>query len=475
MKQHRWTTVPILLFLVILLTLSIPSTLPAQAQDEGPPLDDEFVTALVMMSVNHNMMQGRNEVRDLSALSQFVDEYYAGLAAAAPDENARFSINFKRSALMSQIQDRINVTTGRNAFQTILDIMSDDSDTSPSPDDARRIVGGEMVPLTGDYFSVVNSRTMTSFEDSMSLLIDLSTAITLPSMAPTIADNSSWTYTPAAISSISSSISPGNGSSSGSSPSDGSSSSGDSSIGDSTAGGGDAPASTCPDPKPLRFNNTGFETVTVRVETYQPAPGCSAATPSASTVVSPDSSSSSYLELPPGSYTFCYEWQLDEDYNNDDMYDYHHRTTSSYTLSENSSSSPGSAATVTISPDSTVSNPNGRCGETLPAGPDTNTSGLTPEEAANQGTHTYLPSCTGDDFWCDGDHETITLNLNFSASSLTIGIPREGDTQVFTRLGPNHFSWANIDGDIFLTTFTMDGFSYGMDEYGIIVSFTLLD
>ncbi len=47
---------------------------------------------------------------------------------------------------MSNIQDRINVTTGRNAFQTILDIMSDDNDTSPSPDDARRIVGGEMIP-----------------------------------------------------------------------------------------------------------------------------------------------------------------------------------------------------------------------------------------------------------------------------------------------------------------------------------------
>ncbi len=43
-----------------------------------------------MMSVNHNMMQGRNEVRDLSALSQFVDEYYAGLAAAAPDETPAF-------------------------------------------------------------------------------------------------------------------------------------------------------------------------------------------------------------------------------------------------------------------------------------------------------------------------------------------------------------------------------------------------
>jgi len=389
MKQHRWTPFPILLFLALLLTLSIPTTLPVRAQDDGPPLDEEFVDALVMMAVNHNMMQGQNEVRDLSALSQYVDEYYAGLAAAAPDENARFSINFKRSALISNIQDRINVTTGRNAFQTILDIMSDDSDTSPSPDDARRIVGGEMIPLTGDYFSVVNSRTMTDFEASMSLLIDLSTAISMPSLAPAITDSSAWTYTPAAISSISGSISPGNDSSSSGDSSGGSPSSGSSSIGGSTAGGGDTPASTCSDLKPLRFNNTGFETATVRVETYQPAPGCSASIPSASTVVSPDSSSSNYLELPPGSYTFCYEWQLDEDYNNDDMFDYHHRTTSSYTLSGNSSSSPGSATTVSISPDSTVSNPNGRCGENLPAGPDTSTTGLTPEEAANQGTHTY--------------------------------------------------------------------------------------
>ncbi|MBN1267539.1 MAG: hypothetical protein JXA25_18745, partial [Anaerolineales bacterium] len=336
----------------------------------------------------------------------------------------------------------------------------------------RTIVSGEFVPLTGDYFSVVNSRTMTDFEDQVTLLLDIATITTMPAMAPAIADNSTWTFTPSSsISGISSSISPGNDSSNGSSPSGGSSSSdSSSSISDSTAGIGDPPAGTCSDLKPLRFNNNGFETATVRVDSYQPASGCRSSTPSASTVVSPGSNSSAYLDLPPGSYTFCYEWQLDEDYNNDDMFDYHHRTTSSYTLSENSSSSPDSAATVTLSPDSNVSNPNGRCGEEIA----TNTSGLTPEESANQGTHTYLSTCTGIE-WCGGEGELTSLNLNFSSSSLSVDILGEGETQVFSRLGPNRFSWTNSSGDVFTMTITMDGFGYSGGSTSAYFTFTLQD
>lgn len=457
MKQFRYTAVT--LALAVLLSFT---AIPARAQDDAPPIDDEFVEALVMMSINHNMMQGRNEVRDLSALSQYVDEYYAGLASAAPDENARFSINLKRAALISKIQDRINISTGLQIMDTIIDIVSDDS--SPA-DDARRIVGGEFVPLTGDYFSVVNSRVMTDFESQVSLLIDLSTAISTPSMAPAIADNSGWSYTPASsISSIASSLSPGNDSSNGSSPSDESTSPSSSSpsIGDSTAGAGDQTAYNCSDPRPLRFDNAGFEAATVRVETFQPASGCSTAAPSASTVVFPDSSSAAWLELPPGTYTFCYEWELgDVDY--DGTTDYHHRATSSYTITSDSTTNPDSARVVTISPDSAVSNPNGRCSGEAPSGTgDTNTAGLTPEEAANAGTHTYLITCTGDSI-CEGESETQTFTLTFNGNSLRIKIHSDGEVQTFERLGPNRFLWINSMGDEFIFVFTSYGFTYSND------------
>jgi len=445
MKPHRR-----LLLLLLLLLLLPATTLPASAQDDAPPVDDEFVEALVMMSVNHNMMQGKDEVRDLSALSQFVDDFYAGLAAAAPDDNTRFSINFKRSALISRIQDRINVSTGLQIMDTIVDIFSDDTDWPTQSASARQMVSGldDGYDPSTDFFTVMNSRVMTDFPTLINLTLGLDIVDSMPSMAPAVSDSTAWSISSSLIGPSSSSISPaGSGASISSGPPSG---------GDSTGAGSSTSSGNCSDLKPLRFNNTGFEAATVRVESYQPASGCGTAAPASSTVVFPDSSSAAWLELPTGSYTFCYEWELG-DVNYDGTTDYHHRSTSSYTLTGDSSSSPDSATVVTISPDSAVSNPNGRCGENLPPGSgSTSTAGLTPEEAANQGTHSFAVSCSAD--WCAGESFTGVLSLEFSAGVLNI-LDDAGMIQVASRTAPNQYSYSSEDGPPFLLTLNMNGFT----------------
>jgi len=459
MKHFRWAIASFVLVLLLTVTAT-----PSKAQDDAPPVDDEFVTALVMMSVNHNMMQGQNEVRDLSALSQYVDEYYAGLAAAATDENTRFSINFKRSALISRIQDRINVSTGLQIMDTIMDVFSGDENWPSQSANARQAVSGlddDYDPST-DYFTVMNSLIMTDGGALIKLKLGLDIVTTMPSMAPAVSDSTAWSINPAAITSSTAGIQPAGGDP-GASPADETSPVGDSSAGtgssssdDSSAGAG-SNAADCSALRPLRFNNTGFDAATVRVASFQPASGCSTSTPGASTVVFPDSSSAAYLELPIGTYTFCYEWELgDVDY--DGTTDYHHRSTSSYTITSDSSTNPDSASVVTISPDSSVSNPNGRCSGEVPVGSgSSNTSGLTPEEAANQGTHSFLVSCSAD--WCAGESFSGVLSLDFSAGVLTIHAPETGTTEVASRTAPNQYSYSSEDGPPFLLNLNMNGFT----------------
>ena len=70
MKIARYLT-PIIILLLVIGIIPIPA---ASAQDDVQPLDDEFVSALVMMAVNHDMMAGKDEIRDLAALHGFVSD-----------------------------------------------------------------------------------------------------------------------------------------------------------------------------------------------------------------------------------------------------------------------------------------------------------------------------------------------------------------------------------------------------------------
>jgi hypothetical protein len=73
----------IFLFLFALLGTILTS---ARAQDdETQPLDDKFVGALVAMTINHNLMEGKNEIRDLNALRNFVTDYYDNRIASDPN------------------------------------------------------------------------------------------------------------------------------------------------------------------------------------------------------------------------------------------------------------------------------------------------------------------------------------------------------------------------------------------------------
>ena len=194
--------------------------------------------------------------------------------------------------------------------------------------------------------------------------------------------------------------------------------------------------------------------MTVVVESYTPAQGYSPAISTASTVVFPESNSSGYLNLPLGTYTFCYYWELDEDFNNDGMMDYHHKVSGPATLNVNSNDSPESAIRVTLNPDSNVSNPNGKCSENLTG----NASNLTPEEAVNEGSHTYVQTCSGT-LWddpCDGDGaQTLTLNVSFSSGTSTVVFP-DGEIYLLSRMGLNQYNYVDA-GSSSTITFTAAG------------------
>jgi hypothetical protein len=206
--------------------------------------------------------------------------------------------------------------------------------------------------------------------------------------------------------------------------------------------------------RPVRFTNNGFEPVTVIVESYEPAPGLSPEIPAGSTVVSPETNSSASLELPLGTYTFCYYWQLDQDYDNDDYFDYHHRVTTAYSLNENSSKDIQSSVTVTLNPESNISNPNGKCGEVIAE----NNMNLTPEEQANQGVHTCsLYYHAPDVEWLDGETDTVSVSVAFSNGSAQMGIAG-GEQYTLTPAGHNTYTWLDDNGNIQTYIFTMEGF-----------------
>ncbi|MEA3326884.1 MAG: hypothetical protein U9R53_06185, partial [Chloroflexota bacterium] len=143
--------------------------------------------------------------------------------------------------------------------------------------------------------------------------------------------------------------------------------------------------------KPLRFKNNGAYDVTVLPASYTPDSSVVAVGMSnASTVVFRDSSPTAYLDLPMGTYTFCYYWDLGTDIDNDGYVDYAHKNTGSVTLSEASPAKVISAQVVTLNPGN-MNNPNGKCGENVTP-PSGNALSLTTAELSNQGQHTYSVS-----------------------------------------------------------------------------------
>jgi len=242
-----------------------------------------------------------------------------------------------------------------------------------------------------DYFTVMNSHIMTNFEAQIELLFDVYTVNSFPSLAPVIQSSSTWNYDVPALSDSSPFIIAQN----------------DDQVSSSNpAGDHDTPGNSDQSVlKPVRFLNNGFEPVTVVIESYEPAAGETRARSTASVVVNPDSNSSAYMELPTGTYTFCYYWQLDEDLNNDDYFDYNHRITKAITINQNSSNNPKNATLVTLNPDNAVSSPNGKCGEVVEQ-----QLGLSAEEKTNEGTHNYRATCKGAD-WCEGKFFFQKLHL----------------------------------------------------------------
>ena len=146
------------------------------------------------------------------------------------------------------------------------------------------------------------------------------------------------------------------------------------------------------DLRPLRFTNSGFVPVGVRAETYDPAPDLEWVTMSrASTIVFPDTNPSSYLDLPRGTYTFCYDWEVGMDDDRDGLVDEAHAFTRAITLDRDTPDDPLLAPVMTLNPD-TGGTP-GNCGGDRPPSADQ----LTLKELAARATATYQVACTYDD------------------------------------------------------------------------------
>ncbi len=203
--------------------------------------------------------------------------------------------------------------------------------------------------------------------------------------------------------------------------------------------------------KPLQFANSGLYDATVRVFSYTPADGVTAGMSSASTVVFRGSNPSANLSLPLGTYAFCYSWDLGTDVDNDGYVDYAHKNTGSVTLSGSSSDDTNSAQVVTLNPGD-MNNPNGKCGTTLPV---EDAGGLTPQELANQGTHTYHLDCPTEENLGGGGVETFI----FVAGG--VNVDDESDEWFFNKIDVNTYSH-NYSGDFVGTytfTFTNEGYT----------------
>ncbi len=225
--------------------------------------------------------------------------------------------------------------------------------------------------------------------------------------------------------------------------------------------------------KPLRFTNTGLYDATVLVASYTPAAGVNASMSRASTVVFRDSNPSAYLDLPLGTYVFCYYWDLGTDVDKDGYVDYAHRNTGNVILSGDPTDNTGSGQVVTLNPKN-MNNPNGKCGETASPASE-NALSLTPQELANQGTHTYTLSCACNggspevcDFWSGDDYDPFVATVDFVKGGFILG-DENGASEFHQKLAVNTYSYTDemIDGEL---TFTDGGMVYSDNELICTVS-----
>lgn len=90
-------------------------------------------------------------------------------------------------------------------------------------------------------------------------------------------------------------------------------------------------------------------------------------------------------------------------------------------------------------------------------------SSLTPEEEANTGTHTYLIACYGDG--CEYIDKSVTTTITFSDGIMRMASGYEVREAIWTKVDRNQYSWVNVDGDVFTTLFTMNGFEIYVNSY----------
>jgi len=441
------------LLIAMLILLLLPTVVVRAQEDDPSPWNDENVDSMVISAVNENMMDGDRDNSDLSRLKKVVDTYYAVRIKEVQDgggnDAVERSLRNHRDDLVRKLERKIqkNNEDQEWAFKLFTLLFSGDEKPEKKIEPAvppLSVMSGADALERALSREAEESKIMTNFENHVNHLVALNLLLGAPTdMAPAITNNTAWTYTPPPA--ISNSAPPVSAPAAEVAPPSAPS------VQDPSEGNNETFL------KPIGFNNTGFDAVTVVVESYTPAEGYSPAISIASTVVFPESNSSGYLNLPLGTYTFCYYWELDEDFNNDGNMDYHHKVSGPASLNVNSNDSPESAIRVTLNPDSNVSNPNGKCGENLTG--NTNASNLTPEEAANEGSHTYSQTCSGT-LWglsCDGDDVSmITAKFSFSSGKVT-GIA-DGEYNLLSRIGVNQYQETNEDGSVSIVTFTADGF-----------------
>jgi hypothetical protein len=134
----------LIITLILLVGLSLPVRT-GQAQDNVQPLNDEFVAALVAMAVNHDMMAGKDEIRDLAALHGFVSDYYDNRIALTQDDNISQGLKLQKNLLTAQLEKEIQVKRGLDILNVFLGTYTwgkVDESKYAAAKDARLIVSG---------------------------------------------------------------------------------------------------------------------------------------------------------------------------------------------------------------------------------------------------------------------------------------------------------------------------------------------
>lgn len=470
-------------FAKVLICLCLVVIIPKPVYSEGDPpqvpIDDEFIDTLVLIMTNQDILQGNLEQSSLAGLREYVDEYYfkkmidvrnanntydASIYRENPpdftqdDDPAIQALVAKKNATLDKIDARINDPLLWVVKLFDLFTESDELDQQTSP--VMKIVTGNDNPPT-DYFDTMHSHIMTDFGTQVYILFNIDTQKTLPIAVAddTVALGQVNDTLPDSITNppLDTENDPGL------------------SLGNPTVGNPNSSTTSTNSAlttQIISFKNNGFESVMVKVESYLPPEGSSVPKPNASTVVASTSSSSASLEVPIGEYVFCYQWDLGQDLDGDGQTEYHHRTTSSISVTESATS-----LVVTLNPDSNVSNPNGRCGESSIPTSASQATNLTPEEQANSGTFYYRTSCQGLVFgYSCNDDESVTnhIAVQFDDSGVILtDLSTESQTLYYPRVGVNQFS-GTVDGVQYIIVFTLDGFHYTFIDAPSDVNATLI-